>query len=586
MAFRSTKIVVHNETAVPLRYVGSSVEHGQWTDPIRPPAVIPPGEALWWQTESADLSVGTGTEGHATYRIGDPTWEPWFPVNPATIFDHTTQQVVPASRGEEQLDLFVIGLDNAVWSTHWDPAGGWQPWFQIHPETVFDHRTQKLTAFSRRGDQMDLFVIGFDNAVWTTFWREDGGWRPWFQVHPETVFDHTTQRVMAASRGEDQLDLYVIGFDNAVWSTFWREDGSWRPWFQIHPETVFDHATQTVMPISRRSDQMDLYVIGFDNAVSTTHWTEDVGWRPWAQIHAETVFDHTTQTIMPISRRSDQMDLYVIGFDNAIWSTFWLEDGGWRPWFQIHPETTFDHTTQTVMPVSRQSDQVDLYVIGFDDAVWSTFWREDGGWRPWFQVQPEAKFPHGTQTVVPLSRNPNHLDLFAIGFDGAVWSSWWRSSTFGSTGKIRRWERAFTSSRCAVPMAFTSVEARATTPWSNTFSFPMRVWQCLVTCRPSTASLSRTVGRTFTSPRSRCRIPSATSRSATHRGAFAVACHSPRATTSRRDSSRPRRRPIPRAKAIRCSTTSFGGSRRASTRATRRTSSSTRTPSIPTPMTQ
>jgi hypothetical protein len=25
--------------------------------------------------------------------------------------------------------------------------------------------------FSRRPDQMDLFVIGFDNKVWSTFWR-------------------------------------------------------------------------------------------------------------------------------------------------------------------------------------------------------------------------------------------------------------------------------------------------------------------------------------------------------------------------------------------------------------------------------
>ena len=45
-------------------------------------------------------------------------------------------------------------------------------------------------------------------------------WRRWFQIHPEIVFDHTTQQVTAISRVPGQLDLFVIGFDNAVWSTW------------------------------------------------------------------------------------------------------------------------------------------------------------------------------------------------------------------------------------------------------------------------------------------------------------------------------------------------------------------------------
>ena len=76
----------------------------------------------------------------------------------------------------------------------------WQRWFQIHPETVFDHTTQQVFALSRNPGHVDLFVIGFDNAVWSTWWEPAPGWQPWFQIHPETVFDHTTQRVFALSR--------------------------------------------------------------------------------------------------------------------------------------------------------------------------------------------------------------------------------------------------------------------------------------------------------------------------------------------------------------------------------------------------
>ena len=71
---------------------------------------------------------------------------------------------------------------------------------------------------------MDLYVIGFDDRVWTSYWHDnEGAFSPWVQIHPETVFDHTTQTVMPCSRRPEQMDLYVIGFDNAVWTSWWHE---------------------------------------------------------------------------------------------------------------------------------------------------------------------------------------------------------------------------------------------------------------------------------------------------------------------------------------------------------------------------
>src|SRR6266498_2777643 len=76
----------------------------------------------------------------------------------------------------------------------------WRRWYHIPPESVFDHTTQQVAAVSRDADHLDLFVIGFvENAVWTTFWSQRDGWHRegWFQIHPETVFDHTTQHITA-----------------------------------------------------------------------------------------------------------------------------------------------------------------------------------------------------------------------------------------------------------------------------------------------------------------------------------------------------------------------------------------------------
>jgi hypothetical protein len=155
----------------------SGLDHGVWSDGLNPPAAVAAGATAVWQSESGgDIpiigNVGTGTEGHVKFSIVPSAWQPWFQIHPETVFDHAAQTVTAVARTPDHMDLFVIGFDNAIWSTWWDAQGGWNPggWYQIHPETVFDHAAQTVTAVARTPDHMDLFVIGFDNAIWSTWW--------------------------------------------------------------------------------------------------------------------------------------------------------------------------------------------------------------------------------------------------------------------------------------------------------------------------------------------------------------------------------------------------------------------------------
>ncbi|MFI9629360.1 hypothetical protein [Streptomyces sp. NPDC052042] len=48
----------------------------------------------------------------------------------------------------------------------------WNPDFLPWPGgAVFDHEKQKLAVVSRFTGQLDVFIVGFDNRVWSTFWN-------------------------------------------------------------------------------------------------------------------------------------------------------------------------------------------------------------------------------------------------------------------------------------------------------------------------------------------------------------------------------------------------------------------------------
>jgi hypothetical protein len=357
-----------------------------------------------------------------------------FPLPGAAVFDHEKQRIAVVSRAPGNLDLFVIGFDNRVWSTFWNAAAGWNgDWFPLPGDAVFDRETQQVAAVSRAPGNLDLFVIGFDNHVWSTFWNEYSGWNgDWFPVPGQAVFDHQTQRVAAVTRAPGNLDLFVIGFDNRGWSTFWNDRGGWNgDWFPLPGQAVFDHARQQIAAVSRAPGNLDLFVIGFDNRVWSTFWNDHTGWSAdWFPLPGEAVFDRERQQIAAVSRAAGNLDLFVLGFDNHAWSSFWNDHTGWSgDWFPLPGQAVFDHQTQQIAAVTRAAGNLDLFVIGFDNRVWSTFWNDAAGWASdWFPLPGQAVFDRQTQQLAAVSRAPGNLDLFVIGFDNHVWSEYWNDT--------------------------------------------------------------------------------------------------------------------------------------------------------------
>jgi hypothetical protein len=150
---------------------------------------------------------------------------------------------------ETHLDLFVTGPDGAVWSTFWDANGGWRPWFVIHPIQKMQPGAAVSALWRSNETHLDLFVTGPDGAVWSTFWESNGGWRPWFLIHPEVKMQPGATITALWRTNETHLDLFVTGTDGAVWSTLWEANGGWRPWFSISTENrARTHACATLLP--------------------------------------------------------------------------------------------------------------------------------------------------------------------------------------------------------------------------------------------------------------------------------------------------------------------------------------------------
>ena len=381
---------------------------------------------------------------HAHWSGSRETWSfsPWREARAAIGAEVTA---VWAPRQPQHLDLFIVGADGTVYSAWWEFPGvfavaqnesGWQPWFCI-PGALKVAVGATVTAVwaPRQPQHLDLFVTGTDGAVWSAWWEATSGWQPWFIVHPEIKMQ--PKATVTAVWRDQHLDIFVTGTDGAVWSAWWEPPPNWQPWFLVSPGIkAAIGATVTAVWAPRQPQHLDLFITGTDGAVWSACWEapgpfdpNQNGWGEWFIIRQGT--DMQPGATVTAVWRDQHLDLFVTGTDGAVWSAWWELVPNWQPWFLVSPETKAAiGATVTAVWAPRQPQHLDLFITGTDGAVWSAWWEAPGpfdlnqnGWREWFIVRPEIKMqPKATLTALWRDQ---HLDLFVTGTDGAVWSAWW-----------------------------------------------------------------------------------------------------------------------------------------------------------------
>ena len=79
-----------------------------------------------------------------------------------------------------------------------------------------------------------------------------------------------------------------------------------------------------------------------------------------------------------------------------------------------------------VTPVSRNPEHIDLFVVGDDGKAYSSWWASGNDWSGigdnWGSIG--GSFPPGAK-ISAVSRHGDHLDLFAVDSNGDVRSCWW-----------------------------------------------------------------------------------------------------------------------------------------------------------------
>jgi hypothetical protein len=76
--------------------------------------------------------------------------------------------------------------------------------------------------------------------------------------------------------------------------------------------------------------------------------------------------------------------------------------------------------------VSRNTNRIDVFYVGPNGHLWTSWW--DGSQSVWWSAPTDLGGVQLSSAPAAVSRNTNRIDVFYVGPNGHLWTSWWDGS--------------------------------------------------------------------------------------------------------------------------------------------------------------
>jgi hypothetical protein len=329
-------------------------------------------------------------------------------------------------------------------------ATGWSAWDSVGGTFA---PGSHVTTLSRRPGVIDLFVIGLDGRVYTSWWDNENwsgvndSWRLLDWGGGTTFLPGS--KVAAIARTPDNLDIFAIGVDLKIYTARWTDGHDWYPWKDISPNQTFQGPLPLLAAVSRHQGQMDVFILDSGGNLHTSWWTDSVtDWtgldRNW-DIRGTVSAVPAQQDLIVLSKGPQSIDVIAsnsaldidVRFVTSFVCSSWTETDGWSTFTSIGAPPSFPLTgPPRAAAVVRSSARVELFAFGADSQIYTSNWTPSGLWsgveHEWQKVgEPLPILDGAISPLVVLARDASSLDLFAGGIDGRVYTTSLEPSSLG-----------------------------------------------------------------------------------------------------------------------------------------------------------
>jgi len=298
--------------------------------------------------------------------------------------------LAPASSSERHSldittgDLNGDGVDEQI--AAWIDAASGYIHMAIGEMPGTDGRPSSEPAAVAYGDNIDLLVRGYDQALWRAHYNGTN-WGNWHSGAGGLLLSGPA----IASRGTSAFDAFAVGTDNQLYQRH-RDGSAWvGPWTVLLVDPAFSSVPTWTGPppelpapaaVARGADEFDVFRVAPDRTLRWSHFNGST-WGTWQGLGGMLATGPGAVVL-----DDGRAQVFAIGADNALWYLFsegagWEMDGSTYDWRRVELDGMGPGVTLASAPtaVETTAGVVNVFVRGSDDALWEVTY--DGGWGTW-----------------------------------------------------------------------------------------------------------------------------------------------------------------------------------------------------------
>src|SRR5262249_27418178 len=136
------------------------------------------------------------------------------------------QSISVAREQNGRMDIFALGVDNAIYYTSQYSAGidMWTAWKSLGGVNL------SFTVGTHAGTgQLEVFALGTNHRVFKKWENQANG--SFISDWDEGIYDLTVRSVITGNNANGSLQLFALGQDGSVWTRWQQHDNTnWDPW--------------------------------------------------------------------------------------------------------------------------------------------------------------------------------------------------------------------------------------------------------------------------------------------------------------------------------------------------------------------
>jgi hypothetical protein len=306
-----------------------------------------------------------------------------------------------------------------------------------------------MTGVNRFALNLDVFGVAPDGRVRSSWGDTQSlGLRSWFPLQEDRFAPGS--RVAALSRNPASVDVVAVAPDGSVRAIRWPSapgGGEWGPWFTVgRPGVDKLDVRCPVSLVARTPETVDVFGIGPDaspyRCVRRSETYTD--WGSWARVGAPAWRLDARAGLVAVARAKSphlnrhggppvptpdhrHLDVFAITESGQVVTT-WTDESTaqtWGGWYVVGNSGARLDPASGLAVLARRADHLDVFARGLDGGVYSCWWHEGGRWSDWFPVG-RARIDSGTP-ITAIAPQPEEIHLFVTGQEGQPWTSWWSS---------------------------------------------------------------------------------------------------------------------------------------------------------------